>query len=140
MDVNFDFTKKIEDMTPEQMEARIRAGYEFDIPHKIVGIPYFAGDERVTYRYPELIGLCPATGFPDLYTVIVDIVPDKKIPELKSLKFYYMDYKDLPISHEHLADKIFNDIKAAVEPKLIKLTLETAVRGGIYTDIVKESK
>jgi len=139
MDIKFDFTKKIEDMSPEQLEERIKAGYEYEIPHKIVGIPFFGGDEHVTYRYPELVGLCPATGYPDTYEVIIELTPDKKIPELKSLKFYYMDYISLPISHEHLADKIFNDVKNAIEPKHIKLTLKTTVRGGIYTDIVLES-
>ena len=139
MDVKFDFTKKMEDMTPEQMEERIKVGYEFDIPHKIVGIPFLGGDETVTYRYPELIGLCPATGYPDTYEIIIEIVPDKKIPELKSLKFYYMDYKDLPISHEHICDKIHNELKNTLNPKNIKTILKTTVRGGIYTDIVKEN-
>ena len=63
----------------------------------------------------------------------------KKIPELKSLKFYYMDFKDLPISHEHLCDKIHNELKNSLNPKSIKTTLKTTVRGGIYTDIVKEN-
>jgi len=135
--MKFDFTKKIEDMSPEQMEERIRAGYEYEIPHKIVPIPYLGGTEEVSYKYPELIGLCPATGYPDLYVSTIDIIPGKHIPELKSLKFYYMDYKDLPISHEHLADKIFNDVSAAINPKKIKVTLDTAVRGGIYTTITK---
>lgn len=134
----FDFTKKIEDMTPEQMEARIKAGYEYEIPHKIVAIPYIGGKTNVTYRFPELIGLCPATGYPDTYELIVEIVPAKLIPELKSLRFYYMDYMSLPISHEHLADKVWCDIKKAIEPESIKVTLKTAVRGGIYTDVVKE--
>ena len=82
MDIKFDFTKKIEDMTPEQMEKRIRDGYEYEIEHKIVGIPFLGGDEVVTYRYPELIGLCPATGYPDTYEIIVELVPEKHIPEL----------------------------------------------------------
>ena len=134
---NFDFTKKIEDMTIEQMKERIKAGYEYEIPHKIVAIPFLGGKELVTYRYPELIGLCPATGYPDLYEIILEIIPNKLIPELKSLKFYYMDYKDLPISHELLADKIYNDIKKSINPSKFKLILKTAVRGGIYTDIIK---
>lgn len=135
--LGFDFTNKIEDMTPEQMEARIKAGYEYKIPHKIVPIPYIGGKEKVQYKYPEMVALCPATGILDLYTVYIRMVPDKSIPELKSLKFYLMDYKDLPISHEHLCDKLYKEIMKVVKPLQLYIKVETAVRGGIYTDIEK---
>ena len=134
----FDFTKKIEDMTPEQMKARIKAGYEFEIPHKIVAIPYLGTKEVVEYTYPEMIALCPATGYPDTYKLTITFVPTKLLPELKSLKFYLMDYISLPISHEHLADKIYKEIKKTIKPVELRIVLDTSVRGGIYTTIVKE--
>jgi len=134
---NFDFTKKIEDMSPEQMTERIRAGYEYKHEHKLVPIPYI-GSKGITvkYKYPELIGLCPATGYPDTYELKIIFTPDKVIPELKSLKFYLVEYMNLPISHEHLASKIKNDFVKAIKPKSITVELKTAVRGGIYTDII----
>ncbi len=134
----FDFTKKIEDMTPEQMKERIKAGFEYEIPHKIVAIPFLGTDQIVSYEYPEMIGLCPATGYPDTYILTIEFVPDKLIPELKSLKFYLMDYMKLPISHEHLADKIYKDLHAVIKPQHMTVNLDTAVRGGIHTIITKD--
>jgi len=49
---------------------------------------------------------------------------EQKIPELKSLKFYYMDYISLPISHEHLADKIFNDVKKCNRTKTYQTNIK----------------
>ena len=88
MSEEFDFTKKIEDMSEEDLHKRIKAGYGYDIPHKIVSIPYLGTEETVVYRYPEMIALCPATGYPDTYELIIEMTPSDKIPELKSLKFY----------------------------------------------------
>jgi 7-cyano-7-deazaguanine reductase len=136
----FDFTKKIEDMSPADLKKRIKAGYEFKIPHKLVMIPFLGSKELVTYTYPELIALCPATGYPDTYTLIINFIPNKVVPELKSLKFYLMDYINLPISHEHLCDKIYKEFKLNVKPLKLQVILNTAVRGGIYTDIIKGDK
>ncbi|GAI46949.1 unnamed protein product, partial [marine sediment metagenome] len=66
-------------------------------------------------------------------------IPNKKIPELKSLRFYFLAYKDIPILHEHLANKIFEDFEKTVKPKKLRFELDVAVRGGIHTKITKES-
>jgi len=93
---------------------------------------------EITYEYPELIALCPMTGIPDIYTVRIIYTPDEKLPELKSLRFYFLAYKDIPILHEHLASKIFDDFKKAVKPKNLRIELDVAVRGGIRTKVVRE--
>ena len=49
-----------------------------------------------------------------------------------------MDYMKLPISHEHLADKLYKELNYVLEPLTLKISLHTSVRGGIYTDIHKE--
>ena len=59
---------------------------------------------------------------------------------LKSLRYYFLGYRDISILHEHLAHKIFNDFKKAVSPKRLRLELDVAIRGGIHTRIVKETR
>ena len=98
----------------------------------------YGGECEVTYEYPELTALCPMTGIQDLYTVRIIYIPKDRIPELKSLRFYLLSYRDIAILHEHLANKIFSDFKKAVRPKRLRLELEVAIRGGIKTKIVKQ--
>ena len=136
----FNFTTKIEEMPQAALEERIRAGYEYDIPHKVICVPFIGTEEIVEHRFPEMIARCPATGYPDTYELTLRYIPNKQIPELKSLRFYLMDFVDLPISHEHLADKVFKEFNAKVQPSRLHLELKTAVRGGIYTNVYKGEK
>ena len=127
---NWVYTTKIEDMTPAQLKERIRQGYEYKTK-KLVIIPYLGESEVVTYDCPEVIARCPATGIVDIYRLVIDFVPGKYIPELKSLKLYLLDFVDVPISHEHLCSKIYREFKRQVKPKKLYIRLLTNVRGGI---------
>jgi len=60
----------------------------------------------VEYEYPELTAVCPMTGLPDFYTVRIVFEPDKKLPELKSLKLYFVSFRNMGILHENLANRI----------------------------------
>jgi len=132
------YGKKMEDMQGDELKKRIEFGWNFETP-KLTPVPYVGEiDQEVNYVYNELVALCPVTGILDLYTVHIKFTPDKCIPELKTLKFYFLSFKDLPISHEHLQAKIYKEFKEQVKPKSLYVHLDTAVRGGIKTDIVYE--
>lgn len=133
------FKGKIEEMDIEELREILRCAYKADMP-KINPIPYFGEEEEITYEYSELTAICPMTGIQDLYTVKIKYVPEDYIPELKSLRFYFLAFRNLPITHELLASKIFSEFVLAVKPKKIQLTLEVAIRGGIKTTIVKEGE
>ena len=133
---NFVFKKKIEEMNSEEIRKQQEKVKKMKMPEiRTVDFLYEGGE--MVYEYRELIALCPITGIPDIYTVRIIHTPDKKIPELKSLRFYFLAYKDIPILHEHLANKIFEDFKKAVKPKNLEIELNAAVRGGIHTKIIK---
>ncbi len=89
----------------------------------------------VEYIYPELTAVCPQTGLPDYYILRIVYEPDKKLPELKSLKMYLIAYRNYGIWHEHLANKILEDFKKAVEPRWVYVELYVNNRGGIYTTV-----
>lgn len=89
----------------------------------------------VEYIYPELTAVCPTTGLPDYYTLRIVFQPDKKIPELKSLKLYFVSYRNVGIWHEHLANKILEDFVRVVEPKWVFVELFVNNRGGILTTV-----
>lgn len=129
---------KIEDMSSEELEKRIKFGFNFKIPHKIKAIPYIGEKQQITeYAFDELIARCPMTELRDQYKVVIRFIANKNIPELKSLKFYFWDYEELrvPISHEHLASKIYKEFKKIIKPKNLYLKLEVAGRGSLFTTI-----
>ena len=136
--------KKIEDVDLREVARHARQVKKLKMPSiQTMDFVYdeTAADEasEVTYEYPELTALCPMTGIQDLYTVWIIYTPRDKIPELKSLRFYFLAYRDVAVFHEHLAEKIFRDFQKAVKPKRLRLELEAAVRGGLRTKIVKSA-
>jgi 7-cyano-7-deazaguanine reductase len=135
--VEWKFEDRMEDMSDEEIRTRLEAAQSYEVAAKIKPIPYI-GDENaiVTYESAELVARCPVTGYPDLYQIKFELVPGEWIPELKTLKFYLMAYVDLPISHEHLASKIYHDFRSAVGPTKLRVTLDVAIRGGIKTTVV----
>jgi len=128
------FASKIEDMSKEQLEIIFYAARDAEMP-KIAVLPYLGEGETVSYSFSELTAICPMTALPDTYTLIIQYEPGNKVPELKSLRYYFLAYRNLPIIHELLLDKIRQDFRNAVEPKELKVTLDVAIRGGIKTDI-----
>lgn len=133
---NWEYARKIEEMSDEQLRKRIQDVMDFEIKSKIRPIPYLGGEKlTIEYSYPELQARCPMTGLKDIYKVRMKFVPDKLIPELKSLKFYFYDYEELPISHEHIIAKIYKDFKKTMAPKKMAIVLYVATRGEIVTTI-----
>ncbi|MDD4464964.1 MAG: preQ(1) synthase, partial [Desulfobacterales bacterium] len=62
--------------------------------------------------------------------------PKDKIIELKSLKYYLLQYRNVGIFYEHVVNRILDDLVAAVQPRWMKLTGEFTARGGIATRVV----
>ena len=132
------FVDKIEKMDNKEITERIKFGMEFDIPHKIRPVPYMGKEEQITeYIFDELVARCPMTRIKDHYKITIRFIPEKLIPELKSLKLYLWDYEEclVPISHEHLAAKIFKELKETLYPQKIYIELDVAGRGEIFTRI-----
>jgi 7-cyano-7-deazaguanine reductase len=86
----------------------------------------------------ELTSVCPQTKFPDFYSLRLIYQPDKYLIELKSLKFYLADYRNIEIYHEELLNQIFEDLKIVIQPKWILICMKVNIRGGIRT-IIKRS-
>ncbi|QDP57873.1 MAG: putative NADPH-dependent 7-cyano-7-deazaguanine reductase [Prokaryotic dsDNA virus sp.] len=132
---DFPFGTIMESMKGEALKKRIKKAWDWPMD-KLTLVPY-VGEiaQTVEYAYPELTALCPVTGIQDLYDVRIRFIPNKHIPELKSLKFYFMNYRNLPISHEHIQAKIFKEFRQQIEPMFLEVELLVAVRGGIYTKV-----
>lgn len=126
---------KMEDLNSEKIKKFGEMFFDLSLS-PIVTIPY-AGelDEEVTYETGELTALCPVTAIQDYYNIKITFIPDKSVPELKSLKFYFLSFRDIPVSHENLYAKIYKDFENIVLPKKLDIFMDCSVRGGIKTTI-----
>lgn len=87
------------------------------------------------HTYSELTAVCPTTRLPDFYTLKLAYESDKLLPELKSLKFYFLSFRNREILHEELANEILDDFVSAVNPRWVQLILKVNNRGGVFTTI-----
>jgi 7-cyano-7-deazaguanine reductase len=85
--------------------------------------------------FSELTALCPVTRLPDFYVVYLSYEPNKKLIELKSLKLYFVTFRNVEILHEELANKILEDLVQAISPRWVSIELRVNNRGGIHTTI-----
>ena len=83
----------------------------------------------------ELTAICPKTGLPDFGHITIQYDPYKSCLELKSLKEYFLFYRDVGIFHEHLVSKILDDIVKACEPRQAMVKIIMKPRGGITTTV-----
>ena len=83
--------------------------------------------------------ICPKTGLPDFGTIYISYIPNAECIELKSLKEYILFFRNVGIFHENVVNKLFDDIKAAIKPKNLKILGDFSVRGGIKTTVKRES-
>jgi 7-cyano-7-deazaguanine reductase len=102
--------------------------------------PHPARDYLVHIELPEFTCLCPLTGQPDFATLTLQYVPDRRNVELKSLKLYVWSYRDQGAFHEAVTNQVLDDVKAALQPRFVRLTSRWNVRGGITTTVVAEHR
>lgn len=90
-------------------------------------------DIDIEIEQPEFTSVCPMTGLPDFGCIIIRYTPDKKIIELKSLKYYLLQYRNVGIFYEHVVNRILDDLVEALKPKRMEIIGEFTARGGITT-------
>ncbi len=92
-------------------------------------------DVAIEIRQPEFTSVCPMTGLPDFGTIIIRYCPDAAIVELKSLKYYLLQYRNVGIFYEHVVNRILDDLVAVIEPKRMEVIGDFTARGGISTSV-----
>jgi 7-cyano-7-deazaguanine reductase len=87
-------------------------------------------DYTVEFVFAEFTSVCPVTGQPDFATITLNYVPDKLCVEMKSLKLYYLSFRNKGIFYEGVVNTILDDLAAALKPRRMTVTGQFAVRGG----------
>src|SRR5512139_3852819 len=95
-------------------------------------------DYQIDIRSPEFTSVCPKTGLPDFGEILIRYTPDLACIELKSLKYYLIEYRNQGIFYEAVTNKILDDLVAACRPRRMTVTGAFTARGGITTTVVAE--
>src|SRR6266849_3189512 len=111
------------------------AGYEAIDPAVLETFPYeYPGkDISVDIDTDEFTAVCPWSGLPDFGTVKIRYLPQKRILELKSLKYYLFSYRNVGIFQEHAVVRILDDLAKVADPQWMEITLDYKVRVGLHT-------
>jgi 7-cyano-7-deazaguanine reductase len=87
-------------------------------------------DYEIKFVFPEFTSMCPVTGQPDFATITVQYVPDQRCVEMKSLKLYFLAYRNKGIFYEAVVNTILDDLIAVLDPRKMTIIGDFAVRGG----------
>jgi len=90
-------------------------------------------DIEIKIDQPEFTSLCPISGLPDFGCIMLRYEPNNKIVELKSLKYYLLQYRSVGIFYEHVVNRILEDLVSFVRPKFMEVVGTFTPRGGITT-------
>jgi len=112
-------------------ESHVNPGFletfDFDSPNQLI-----------TTETDEFSAVCPFSGLPDLAYVKIEYHPDGgKCVELKSLKYYFISFRNVGIYQEGVTKKIFGDLKGILDTSKLRVTTIYNTRGGFDTTCVE---
>ncbi len=93
-------------------------------------------DYFITHVNEEFTSVCPKTGLPDFGTITIRYIPDKLCVELKSLKYYFLEFRQKGIFYEAVINEILDDLVAALQPRYMEVIGKFTTRGGLHSDVV----
>jgi len=101
------------------------------IPNREKNVP-----RTVTHQTSEFTSLCPLNmSQPDHATICIIFEPRDFLVELKSLKFYLVSFRQVPIFHEEVPAKILKDLLPILGDVVVNITGYFTVRGGLQTEV-----
>lgn len=92
----------------------------------------------IVHTNPEFTSVCPMTGLPDFGTITVEYIPNELCVELKSLKYYYLEYRNRGIFYEAATNQILDDLVEATKPRWMRVTGAFTTRGGLHSTVMCE--
>jgi len=88
-------------------------------------------DYTIEIVNPEFTSVCPKTGLPDFGSITINYVPAKSCIELKSLKYYFLEFRNAGIFYENITNTILDHLVEACQPKKMTVRTDWNARGGI---------
>lgn len=92
-------------------------------------------DFEILISCPEFTSVCPMTGLPDFGEIRITYIPDALCVELKSLKYYFLEFRNRGIFYEAATNQILDDLVGVLAPRRMTVVGDFSVRGGIKTTV-----
>ena len=109
------------------IDASLLEVFDFDSPK-----------QYIKTETDEFSAVCPFSGLPDLAYVQIEYYPTGgKCIELKSLKYYFVSFRNVGIYQEAATKRIYMDLKNALGTEKIKVTTIYNTRGGFDTTCIE---
>lgn len=114
----------------------------FDVSKDLEIWPNPSPEKNYTIKIslPEFTALCPRSGYPDFATIHLEYVPDQWVVELKAIKLYINSFRNRHISHEAVANEIYDVLFNTLKPRKLKLIADFQPRGNVFTKIEIDSE
>ena len=122
----------------EKYLSSIRQDTTFISAEVLEPLPYDNRKENtwIEITNPEFTSLCPKTGLPDFGSINIKYLPDRHIIELKSLKYYFLQYRNTGIFYENLNQLILDHLVEVIKPIKMIICSEFSARGGMSSRII----
>ena len=89
-------------------------------PDFLETFPFDSPNQYIMTETDEFSAVCPFSGLPDLAYVKIEYYPSGgKCIELKSLKYYFVSFRNVGIYQEGATKRIYNDLKSALDTEKI---------------------
>ena len=111
-----------------------RAGLDVLLPEIEVFSNQFI-DYEIVVHIDEFTSICPKTNQPDFGRLTITYIPDKWCIELKSLKFYLVSFRQVPVFHEQVPALILGVLTKLLEPVWMEVEGRFTTRGGLDTTV-----
>jgi 7-cyano-7-deazaguanine reductase len=93
----------------------------------------------VRFTCPEFTSLCPVTGQPDFAHIVLDYVPCDWIVESKSLKQFFISFRNHGAFHEACTMQIAQSLIGLLDPVWLRIGSYWYPRGGMPIDVFWQS-
>ena len=120
-------------MSKKKLDGDIDSSMLKSIPNPEKVIPY-----EIKIKQPEVTFL-GVYNQPDFATLYILMYPNGRIIELKSLKLYLQQYRDVVISYERLINQLYDHMKEVYTPQRLRIVLDCNPRGGISSRLTIDS-
>jgi 7-cyano-7-deazaguanine reductase len=92
----------------------------------------------ITMESDEVTALCPVTSAPDWYIVKISYRSRLKCLESKTLKLYLQSFRNKGLFCEKFASTICGDLRQALDPEALVVTVIQKPRGGVSINATAE--
>jgi 7-cyano-7-deazaguanine reductase len=121
--------KQFEYQDESHIDANLLEIFDFDSP-----------EQYIKTETDEFSAVCPFSGLPDISYVKIEYFPTGgKCVELKSLKYYFVSFRNVGIYQEAATKRIYSDLCSALETNQLMVTTMYNIRGGFQTTCVEGS-